>query len=50
MENLKNNYKAYLFLSLAALFWSGNFIVGKAASGYEIPPFSLNFIGGFLLF
>ena len=25
------------------LFWSGNFIVGKAASLYEIPPFSLNF-------
>tara|TARA_Y100000591_G_C21774045_1_gene667199 strand:- start:12 stop:923 length:912 start_codon:yes stop_codon:yes gene_type:complete len=38
-----SNYKAYLFLTLAALFWSGNFIVGKAASTYEIPPFSLNF-------
>ena len=25
------------------MFWSGNFIVGKAASIYEIPPFSLNF-------
>jgi len=25
------------------LFWSGNFIVGKAASMYAIPPFSLNF-------
>jgi drug/metabolite transporter (DMT)-like permease len=25
------------------LFWSGNFIVGKAASTYDIPPFSLNF-------
>ena len=35
--------KAYLFLTLAAFFWSGNFIVGKAASIYEIPPFSLNF-------
>ena len=40
---IKNNTKAYLFLTLAALFWSGNFIVGKAASTYEIPPFSLNF-------
>ena len=38
----KNN-SAYLFLILATLFWSGNFIVGKAASFFEIPPFSLNF-------
>ena len=39
----KINTKAYIFLTLSALFWSGNFIVGKAASIYEIPPFSLNF-------
>ena len=38
-----SNAKAYLLLTLAALFWSGNFIVGKAASFYDIPPFSLNF-------
>ena len=38
----KNNF-AYLLLILTTLFWSGNFIVGKAASTYEIPPFSLNF-------
>ena len=38
----KNNL-AYLLLILASLFWSGNFIVGKAASIFEIPPFSLNF-------
>jgi len=38
----KNN-RAYIFLILATLFWSGNFIVGKAASLYEIPPFTLNF-------
>ena len=25
------------------MFWSGNFIVGKAASLFEIPPFTLNF-------
>ena len=25
------------------LFWAGNFIVGKYASYYQIPPFSLNF-------
>ena len=41
MKN-KNNL-AYLLLFLTTLFWSGNFIVGKAASFYEIPPFSLNF-------
>jgi len=35
--------KAYLFLILTTLFWSGNFIVGKAASLFEIPPFTLNF-------
>ena len=34
---------AYIFLILAILFWSGNFIVGKAASIFEIPPFTLNF-------
>jgi len=39
----KNNNLAYLLLVLTTLFWSGNFIVGKAASIYEIPPFSLNF-------
>ena len=38
----KNNL-AYLLLILTTIFWSGNFIVGKAASIYEIPPFSLNF-------
>ena len=41
MKN-KNNL-AYLILILTTIFWSGNFIVGKAASIYEIPPFSLNF-------
>ena len=37
------NKTAYIFLILATLFWSGNFIVGKVASLYEIPPFTLNF-------
>ena len=41
MKN-KNNL-AYILLVLTTLFWSGNFIVGKAASTFEIPPFSLNF-------
>ena len=35
--------KAYIFLIFATLFWSGNFIVGKTASLFEIPPFTLNF-------
>jgi len=35
--------QAYIFLILTTLFWSGNFIVGKAASLFEIPPFTLNF-------
>ena len=38
----KNNL-AYILLVFTTLFWSGNFIVGKAASTYQIPPFSLNF-------
>ena len=41
MQN--KNGLAYILLIFATLFWSGNFIVGKAASIYEIPPFSLNF-------
>jgi len=41
---VKNNNKlAYLILILTTIFWSGNFIVGKAASMFQIPPFSLNF-------
>ena len=39
---MSKNYLAYLFLVLAALFWSGNFIVGKFATLFEIPPMSLN--------
>ena len=40
---ISKNQSAFIFLILATLFWSGNFIVGKAASLFEIPPFSLNF-------
>ena len=40
---LSKNKIAYIFLIFATLFWSGNFIVGKAASLFEIPPFTLNF-------
>jgi drug/metabolite transporter (DMT)-like permease len=37
------NFKAYLMLILCAFFWSGNFIVGKFAALYEVPPLTLNF-------
>ena len=37
------NIKAYVFLVLCTLFWAGNFIVGKVATLFEIPPFTLNF-------
>jgi len=40
---MQKNNLAYLFLFLAIFFWAGNFIVGKVASIYQIPPFSLNF-------
>jgi drug/metabolite transporter (DMT)-like permease len=33
---------AYLFLSLSALFWSGNFVVGRAVAG-QADPLALNF-------
>jgi drug/metabolite transporter (DMT)-like permease len=39
----KNFNIAYVFLFLTVTFWAGNFIVGKYASFYEVPPFSLNF-------
>ncbi len=39
---MSKNYLAYLFLVLAALCWSGNFIVGKFATLFGIPPLTLN--------
>ena len=44
----KNNKLAYVLLVLTTLFWSGNFVVGKAASMFDIPPFTLNFYRWFL--
>ena len=41
---MSKNYIAYTFLTLAALFWSGNFIIGKFATLYEVPPLTLNFL------
>ena len=40
---MSKNYLAYAFLTLAALFWSGNFIVGKFATLFQVPPLTLNF-------
>jgi len=40
---MRSNYKAYLMLVLCAFFWSGNFVVGKFATLYEVPPLTLNF-------
>ena len=39
---MSKNYQAYTLLVLATLFWAGNFIVGKFATLFEIPPLSLN--------
>ena len=39
----ESNFIAYVFLLLTVTFWAGNFIVGKFASLYNVPPFSLNF-------
>ena len=41
---MSKNYIAYIFLILATFFWSGNFIVGKFATLFEIPPLTLNFL------
>ena len=41
--NKSSNFIAYVYLLLTVTFWAGNFIVGKYASYYEVPPFSLNF-------
>ena len=41
---MSKNYLAYTFLTLAALFWSGNFIIGKFAYLFEVPPLTLNFL------
>ena len=41
--NKDKNLIAYLYLFLTVTFWAGNFIVGKLASFYDVPPFSLNF-------
>ncbi len=44
---MSKNYLAYILLAMATLFWSGNFIVGKFATLFEIPPLSLNVLRWF---
>jgi len=41
---LSKNYLAYTLLVFAAFCWSGNFIVGKYAYLFEVPPLTLNFL------
>ena len=44
------NFKAYIFLVLCTSFWAGNFIVGKVATLFEMPPFTLNFFRWLIAF
>jgi drug/metabolite transporter (DMT)-like permease len=46
--NNSNEFKAYAMLVLCTAFWSGNFIVGKVATLFEIPPITLNFYRWFI--
>ena len=39
---MSKKYLAYTLLVLASLCWSGNFIIGKFATLFEIPPLTLN--------
>ena len=41
---MSKNFLAYTFLIFATLFWSGNFIIGKFATLFEVPPLTLNFL------
>ena len=40
---MSKNYLAYTLLVFATFCWSGNFIVGKFAHLFEVPPLTLNF-------
>ena len=39
---MSKKHLAYLLLTLSVLFWAGNFIVGKFATLFEVPPLTLN--------
>ena len=41
---MSKNYLAYTLLVFATLCWSGNFIIGKFAYLFEVPPLTLNFL------
>ena len=41
---MPKNYLAYSLLVFATFCWSGNFIVGKFAYLFEVPPLTLNFL------
>ncbi len=41
---MSKNYLAYSLLVFATLCWSGNFIIGKFAYLFEVPPLTLNFL------
>ena len=41
---MSKNYLAYTLLVFATFCWSGNFIVGKFAYLFEVPPLTLNFL------
>ena len=41
---MSKNYLAYILLVFATFCWSGNFIVGKFAYLFEVPPLTLNFL------
>jgi len=41
---LSKNYLAYSLLVFATFCWSGNFIIGKFAYLFEVPPLTLNFL------
>jgi len=47
---MNNNLKAYIYLVLCTSFWSGNFIVGKVATLFDIPPLTLNFYRWLIVF
>ena len=39
---MSKKHLAYILLILSVLFWAGNFIVGKFATLFQIPPLTLN--------
>ena len=44
---MSKKHLAYLLLTLSTMFWAGNFIVGKFATLFEIPPLTLNVLRWF---